>query len=63
VFVQFAGGQLAGPSRDMLTGFLAPDERESYGRPVGVMTGPDRSLLVADDVGNVIWRVTADQQH
>jgi glucose/arabinose dehydrogenase len=30
----------------------------SYGRPVGVTVGPDRSLLVADDVGNVIWRVT-----
>jgi glucose/arabinose dehydrogenase len=42
----------------VLTGFLAPDESESYGRPVGVAIGPDRqSLLVADDVGNVIWRV------
>jgi glucose/arabinose dehydrogenase len=30
----------------------------SYGRPVGVTIGPDHSLLVADDVGNVIWRVT-----
>ena len=39
-------------------GFLAPDERESYGRPVGVTLGPDHSLLVADDVGDVIWRVT-----
>jgi hypothetical protein len=39
-------------------GFLAPDERVSYGRPVGVTIGPDGSLLVADDVGNVIWRVT-----
>jgi len=40
-------------------GVLAPDERESYGRPVGVTLGPDGSLLVADDVGDVIWRVTA----
>jgi hypothetical protein len=41
-----------------LTGFLSPDERESYGRPVGVTIGPDgRSLLVADDVGDVVWRV------
>jgi glucose/arabinose dehydrogenase len=59
VFVPFAGGRPAGLLRDILTGFLAPDERESYGRPVGVAIGPDGSLLVADDVGDVIWRVTA----
>jgi glucose/arabinose dehydrogenase len=58
VFVPFADGRPAGPPRDILSGFLAPDERVSYGRPVGVTVGPDRSLLVADDVGNVIWRVT-----
>jgi glucose/arabinose dehydrogenase len=46
------------PPRDILSGFLAPDERESYGRPVGVTLGPDGSVLVADDVGDVIWRVT-----
>ena len=34
----------------------------SYGRPVGVTLGPDGSLLVADDVGDVIWRVTGEQQ-
>ena len=45
--------------RDILSGFLSPDEKESYGRPVGVVIGPDKkSLLMADDVGNVIWRVT-----
>jgi glucose/arabinose dehydrogenase len=59
VFVPFVDGRPAGPPRDILTGFLAPDERESYGRPVGVAIGPDKSLLVADDVGDVIWRVTA----
>jgi glucose/arabinose dehydrogenase len=58
VFVPFTDGRPSGPPRDILTGFLAPDERESYGRPVGVAIGPDESLLVADDVGNVIWRVT-----
>lgn len=57
VFVPFAGGRPSGPPRDILSGFLAPDERESYGRPVGVAIGPDGSLLVADDVGDVIWRV------
>ena len=62
VFVPFANGRPAGPPRDILSGFLAPDERVSYGRPVGVTIGPDRSLLVADDVGDVIWRVTAERQ-
>ncbi|MFL6579434.1 MAG: PQQ-dependent sugar dehydrogenase [Burkholderiales bacterium] len=62
VFVPFIDGRPAGPPRDILTGFLAPDESESYGRPVGVAIGPDgKSLLVADDVGDVIWRVTAAQ--
>jgi hypothetical protein len=58
VFVPFENGRPAGPPRDILTGFLSPDEKASYGRPVGVAIGPDGSLLVADDVGDVIWRVT-----
>ncbi|MCB2056131.1 MAG: sorbosone dehydrogenase family protein [Geminicoccaceae bacterium] len=58
VFVPFENGRPSGPPRDILTGFLSPDEKEAYGRPVGVTLGPDKSLLVADDVGNVIWRVT-----
>jgi glucose/arabinose dehydrogenase len=62
VFVPFANGRPSGPPRDILTGFLAPDERVSYGRPVGVAIGPDGSVLMADDVGNVIWRVTGDGQ-
>jgi glucose/arabinose dehydrogenase len=58
VFVPFVDGRPAGEPRTILSGFLAPDEKESYGRPVGVTIGPDGSLLVADDVGDVIWRVT-----
>jgi len=58
VFVPFEKGRPAGPPRDILSGFLAPDERESYGRPVVVAIGPGGCLLVADDVGDVIWRVT-----
>jgi glucose/arabinose dehydrogenase len=58
VFVPFEHGRPSGPPRDILTGFLAPDERVSYGRPVGVAIGPDGSLLVADDVGDAIWRVS-----
>ena len=61
VFVPFVDGRPSGPPRDILTGFLAPDERVSYGRPVGVAIGPDGSLLVADDVGDAIWRVTGAQ--
>ncbi len=62
IFVPFANGRPAGPPRDILTGFLAPDERVSYGRPVGVAIGPDGSVLAADDVGDVIWRVTGERQ-
>jgi len=59
VFVPFANGRPSGPARDILSGFFAPDEKVSYGRPVGVTLGPDGSVLMADDVGDVIWRVTA----
>ena len=60
VFIPFSNGKPSGPSRDILSGFLAPDEKVSYGRPVGVTLGHDKkSLLMADDVGNVIFRVTA----
>ena len=58
IFIPFENGRPSGPPRDILSGFLARDEKESFGRPVGVTLGPDSSLLVADDVGNVIWRVT-----
>ena len=59
IFVPFENGKPSGPARDLLTGFLSDDEKLSYGRPVGVAIGPDKkSLLLADDVGDVIWRVT-----
>jgi len=57
-FVPFSGGKPTGTPREILTGFLSPDEKDSYGRPVGVVIGPDGSVLLADDVGDVIWRVT-----
>jgi glucose/arabinose dehydrogenase len=56
VFVPFAGGRPAGPPQDFLTGFLNA-EGEALGRPVGVITDQRGAVLVADDVGNVIWRV------
>jgi len=60
VFVPFADGKPSGAPRELLTGFLGADEKFSYGRPVGVCIGPDKkSLLLADDVGDVIWRVAS----
>ena len=58
IFVPFAGGKPAGAPVDVLTGFLS-DEGKANGRPVGVALDAKGSLLVADDVGNVIWRVSA----
>jgi glucose/arabinose dehydrogenase len=57
VFVPFVDGKPEGEARVILDGFLSPDEKYSYGRPVGVAL-KDGALLVADDVGNVIWRMT-----
>ena len=56
VFVPFAGNKPTGQPVDVLTGFLSPDGK-AYGRPVGVAMDKRGALLVADDVGNVIWRV------
>ncbi len=58
IFVPFLHGQPNGPMVDVLTGFLS-DSGDAYGRPVGVAIDKRGGLLVADDVGNVIWRVTA----
>ena len=59
IHVPFTDGKPSGPPRDILSGFLSEDERVSYGRPVGVTVGPDgKSLLMADDVGDIVWRVT-----
>jgi glucose/arabinose dehydrogenase len=57
VFVPFQDGRPSGKPQDVLTGFVN-DENEAYGRPVGVAVDKAGALLVADDVGNVIWRVT-----
>ena len=58
VFVPFANGRPSGMPIDVLTGFLGPEE-EAFGRPVGVAVDKRGALLVADDVGNAVWRVTA----
>jgi glucose/arabinose dehydrogenase len=58
IFVPFENGRPAGDPVDVLTGFLSADG-EALGRPVGVAIDQAGALLVADDVGNRIWRVTA----
>jgi glucose/arabinose dehydrogenase len=59
-FIPFANGKPAGPMEDILTGFIADESKfEAYGRPVGVTVAPDGSLLVADDSGGKVWRVSA----
>ncbi len=57
IFVPFAGGKPAGMPLDVLTDFL-DTKGDARGRPVGVVIDRRGALLVADDVGNVIWRVT-----
>ena len=57
IFVPFQGNQPAGQPVDVLTGFLS-EQGEALGRPVGVAVDTRGALLVADDVGNVIWRVS-----
>jgi hypothetical protein len=58
VYVPFAGGKPNGMPVDVLSGFLN-EKGEAQGRPVGVAIDKRGALLVADDVGNVIWRVVA----
>ena len=58
IFVPFDNGQPSGQPIDVLTGFL-DDHGNARGRPVGVTIDKHGALLVADDVGNTVWRVTA----
>ena len=60
VFVPFADGRPSGPPQPFLTGFLSKDG-DAYGRPVGVALDGKGALLVADDVGNVVWRVVRSE--
>jgi glucose/arabinose dehydrogenase len=56
--VPFSAGKPVGQPVDVLTGFLTDDEK-AMGRPVGVVIDRQGGLLVADDVGNKVWRVSA----
>jgi len=58
IFIPFANGKPSGEAIDVLTGFIT-DDGDAMGRPVGVAIDRHGGLLVADDVGNTVWRVTA----
>lgn len=60
IFVPFANGRPSGDAQDFLTGFLN-ERNQAQGRPVGVIMDPTGALLVADDVGDIIWRVAPTQ--
>ena len=62
IFVPFENGKPSGKPQDILTGFLS-DNGEAQGRPVGVKIDKQGALLVADDVGNTVWRVTPAAAH
>jgi glucose/arabinose dehydrogenase len=57
IFVPFANGRPVGEAEEVLTGFVNADG-DALGRPVGVAVDRAGALLVADDVGNTVWRVT-----
>jgi glucose/arabinose dehydrogenase len=60
-FVRFADGLPTGPVESVVTGFYSKDESSLYGAPVGLAQGSDGALLIADDVGNAVWSVTASR--
>jgi glucose/arabinose dehydrogenase len=60
IFVPLAGGKPSGAPIEVLTDFVQ-DNGDAMGRPVGVAIDRLGALLVADDVGNVVWRVTAQE--
>ena len=61
VFVPFTDGRPSGQAQEVVTGFLSADEH-ARGRPVGVALDKTGALLIADDLGNTVWRVTAASQ-
>src|ERR1017187_10272209 len=58
-FIPFKDGKPSGPIREVLTGWmLAPDKREVWGRPVGILQLPDGSLLISEDGNNRVWHLS-----
>jgi len=62
VYVPFENGMPKGAAQPIVTGFHSADEKHLYGAPVGLAQDAEGALLFADDVGNVIWRVTSSKQ-
>jgi glucose/arabinose dehydrogenase len=58
VFVPFDGGKPSGPAQDVVTGFLDANDH-TRGRPVGLAIDRSGALLIADDVGDTVWRVSS----
>jgi glucose/arabinose dehydrogenase len=58
VFVPFSGGKPSGPAQDVVTGFLDANDH-ARGRPVGLAVDRSGALLIADDVGDAVWRVSS----
>ncbi len=61
IFVPFVNGQPMGKPMPVVTGFLGKDNETVHGRPVGLALDRSGAMLVADDVGNTVWRVSATQ--
>jgi glucose/arabinose dehydrogenase len=58
-FIPFKNGKPSGPERDFLTGFmLSPNQKEVWGRPVALTQLHDGSMLVSDDGGKKLWRIS-----
>jgi glucose/arabinose dehydrogenase len=60
VHVAFQQGKPVGKPETVVSGFYSADEKKLFGAPVGLTQDQDGALLIADDVGNTVWRVTAD---
>ena len=58
-FVAFKDGKPVGLPESAVSGFVSKDEKELYGAPVGLAQDKEGALIIADDVGNAVWRVTA----
>jgi glucose/arabinose dehydrogenase len=61
VYIAFQQGKPVGKPQTVVSGFYSDDEKKLYGAPVGVTQDQDGALLIADDVGDAVWRVTAAQ--
>ncbi len=63
VHVAFEQGKPVGKPETVVSGFYSADEKKLFGAPVGITQDQDGALLIADDVGDAVWRVTSDAGH